>query len=70
MRRCVGLSASFFILIQLTKTKLLKHKEFLGFIHTDILFIVLINDKMPTTVDILTFKITLILCSIEHKIVV
>ena len=67
MRRLVYV---FVILIQLTKTKLLKHKVFLGFIHTDILFIVLINDKMPTTVDILTFMITLILCSFEHKMVV
>ena len=38
----------------LVKTKLLKSKGFLAFKLTDVEFIMLINVKMPTIVDILT----------------
>ena len=53
-----------------TKTKLLKNKYFIGFKHSDVVFIMLINIKMPTIVCLLTFMSVLILCSVEHKNVV
>ena len=39
----------------LIKTKVLKNKDFLAFILSDVVFIMLINVKMPTIVVILTF---------------
>ena len=51
----------------LTKTKLLKNKDLLGFKHSDVVFIMLINDKMPTIVCIFTFMNVLIICSDELR---
>ena len=39
----------------LMKTKLLKINPYLAFKHSDVVFIMLINIKMPTIVGILTF---------------
>ena len=39
----------------LIKTKVLKNKDFLAWILSDVVFIMLINVKMPTIVGILTF---------------
>ena len=39
----------------LIKTKVLKHTEFIVLILSDVVFILLINVKMPTTVEILSF---------------
>ena len=53
----------------LIKTKILKIKAFLVFRHSDVVFIKLINIKMPTIVGILTFismiNFMLNSCSVE-----
>ena len=71
---CSGGYKTIFVLTQLsiefqllTKTILLKNKELLGFKHSDVVFIMLINDKMPTIVCIFTFMSVLILCSDELR---
>ena len=46
------LSMKFQLLI---KTKLLENKDFLALEYSDVVFILLINVKMPTIVGILTF---------------
>ena len=71
---CSGGYKTIFVLTQLsiefqllTKTILLKNKDLLGFKHSDVVFISLINDKMPTIVCIFTFMSMLILCSDELR---
>ena len=71
---CSGGYKTIFVLTQLsiefqllTKTKLLKNKDLLGFKHSDVVLIMLINDKMPTIVCIFTFMSVLILCSDELR---
>ena len=54
------LSAKFQLLI---KNKMLKNKDFSCF--SDVLFIMLINVKMPTSVGLLTFMSMINLCSVE-----
>ena len=56
------LSTKFQLLI---KTKIPKNKEFLAFNLSDVVFIMLINVKMPTIFGILTFMSRLISCSAE-----
>ena len=53
----------------LIKTNLLKNKLFFAFKLSDVVFIMLINVKMPTIVGILTFmsKINFMLSSFVHE---
>ena len=53
----------------LMKTKLLKNKTFLAFKLSDVVYIMLINVKMPTIVGILTFMsmINFMLSWVEHE---
>ena len=51
------------------KTKMLKNKDSLAFNLSGVVFIILINVKMQTIVDILTFMsmINFMLCWVEHE---
>ena len=42
-------------------------KKFLALSLSDVVFIMLINDKMTTIVGILTFISMIIFCSVEHE---
>ena len=52
----------------LIKTKILKIKSPVAFKLSDVVFIMLINVKMPTIVSILTFKSMIFSCSVEFSI--
>ena len=53
----------------LIKPTIVKNKTFLAFKHSDVVFIMLVNVKMPTVVGILTFMsmIKVMLSCVEHE---